>query len=82
LLRKSVNLVDRSGAVTSEIDALIPAPREYGYTADWYWRLPPGTLCYVNELAGEVWLSQGNPQRRWLADLLEDAEDATAREFR
>ena len=36
-------------------------------------QVPPGTLCVVNSLAGEVWLSQGYPQRRWLVDMDADA---------
>jgi hypothetical protein len=36
-------------------------------------QVPPGTLCVVNSLAGEVWLSQGYPQRRWLVDRDQDA---------
>jgi hypothetical protein len=64
----------------SELDALIPATRDYGYPLDWVERIPPGTLCYINALAGEVWM-QGFG-RRWLADALEDAEEATQWEYR
>jgi len=39
--------------------------------------IPPGTLCVVNALAGEVWMAQGYPQRRWLADMELDAWAAT-----
>lgn len=40
-------------------------------------RIPPGTLCVVNALAGEVWMAQGSPQRRWLVDAEDDAKLAT-----
>lgn len=42
-------------------------------------QIPEGTLCYINARAGEVWLAQGSPQRRWLRDMDEDAKAATAR---
>ena len=41
-------------------------------------RIPPGTLCYVSELAGEVWFWDRPPQRQWLRDAEEDAYDATS----
>lgn len=48
---------------------------EVNYASDWYTRIPPGTLCYINALAGEVWTPEHG--RRWLADVEEDARDAT-----
>lgn len=63
-------------AEAAEIDALVSTAIA-DYDADWYWNLPPGTLCYINAKAGEVWLAQGSPQRRWLADMLADADAAT-----
>lgn len=44
-------------------------------------RVPPGTLCYIDALAGEVWMAQGSPQRRWLHDLELDAWAATVTEY-
>jgi hypothetical protein len=41
------------------------------------WLIPPGTLCYVNAAAGEVWMAQGVPARRWLYDMELDAWAAT-----
>jgi hypothetical protein len=40
-------------------------------------QIPEGTLCVVNALAGEVWMAQGYPQRRWLKDAEDDAWAAT-----
>lgn len=40
-------------------------------------QIPPGVLCVVNALAGEVWLAQGYPQRRWLVHMDADARAAS-----
>lgn len=39
--------------------------------------VPAGSLCIVNELAGEVWFADRVPQRQWLADAELDAWAAT-----
>lgn len=44
-------------------------------------KIPPGTLCYVNELAGEVWMAQGVPAIRWLYDAELDAWAATVTDY-
>lgn len=39
--------------------------------------IPAGSLCVVNELAGEVWFADRTPQRQWLRDAELDAWAAT-----
>jgi hypothetical protein len=39
--------------------------------------IPPGTLCYVHQSSGTVWMAQGAPAVRWLKEMEDDAWAAT-----
>jgi hypothetical protein len=43
--------------------------------------IPRGTLCRIDALRGVVWMAQGHPAQRWLADMDLDAWAATVGEY-